>query len=95
MEILKDDVLQELRAEREVLVCGGAYHSPQLLMLSGIGPAAHLAPMGIEVRQDLPVGENLQDHPVCSLQWLSNEPSMLAGSAPRRPPSTRPTPAVR
>ena len=60
----------------------GAYHSPQLLMLSGIGPADHLAPMGIEVRADLPVGENLQDHPVCSLQWLSNEPSMLSAFSP-------------
>ena len=82
VEYLKDDVLQELRAEREVLMSCGAYGSPQLLMLSGIGPAAHLAPMGIEVRQDLPVGEGLQDHPVCSLQWLSNEPSMLAGFSP-------------
>jgi choline dehydrogenase-like flavoprotein len=82
VEYLKDDALQSVRAEREVIVSGGAYHSPQLLMLSGIGPAAHLAPMGIEVRADLPVGENLQDHPVCSLQWLSNEGSMLDAFSP-------------
>ena len=73
---------EELRRRARGAVCGGAYHSPQLLMLSGIGPAAHLAPMGIEVRQDPRVGEGLQDHPVCSLQWLSNEPSMLAAFSP-------------
>jgi len=50
-------------ARREVILCGGAINSPQLLMLSGIGPAAHLRQHGIEVRVDLPgVGGNLQDH---------------------------------
>ena len=50
-------------AEREVLLSGGVYNSPQLLMLSGIGPAGHLREMGIEVALDLPgVGRNLQDH---------------------------------
>jgi choline dehydrogenase len=52
-----------IRAKREVILCGGAINSPQLLMLSGIGPAAHLAEKGIEPRHDLPgVGQNLQDH---------------------------------
>jgi choline dehydrogenase len=51
------------RARREIVLCGGAINSPQLLMLSGIGPAAHLAEHGIAVAQDLPgVGQNLQDH---------------------------------
>ncbi len=55
--------LREARARREVLLCGGAIHSPQLLMLSGIGPAEHLRAMGIPVVSDLPgVGANLQDH---------------------------------
>ena len=50
-------------AEREILLSGGVYNSPQLLMLSGIGPADHLREMGIEVALDLPgVGQNLQDH---------------------------------
>jgi len=52
-----------LRAEREVLLCGGAVNSPQLLMLSGIGPAAALRARGLQVRADLPgVGQGLQDH---------------------------------
>ncbi len=58
------------RAEAgEVILAGGALNSPQLLMLSGIGPPAHLREHGISVRQDLPgVGSNLQDHlDICSL----------------------------
>jgi len=52
-----------VRATREVILCGGAINSPQLLMLSGIGPATHLAERGIEPVHDLPgVGQNLQDH---------------------------------
>jgi choline dehydrogenase len=51
------------QARREIVLCGGAINSPQLLMLSGIGPAAHLAGHGIAIVQDLPgVGQNLQDH---------------------------------
>jgi len=55
--------LQVAHAGREVIVSGGAYGSPQLLQLSGVGPAQHLADMGIEVVRDVPgVGSNLQDH---------------------------------
>lgn len=57
-------------AAREVILCGGAINSPQLLMLSGLGPAAHLRQHGIEVKADLPgVGGNLQDHlDICTMQ---------------------------
>ena len=57
-------------AAREIILCGGAINSPQLLMLSGIGPAAHLRQHGIAVHTDLPgVGDNLQDHlDICTLQ---------------------------
>ncbi|MGW4119754.1 GMC family oxidoreductase [Nocardia sp. NPDC004711] len=51
-----------LRAEREIIVSAGAFGSPQLLMLSGIGPADHLRAFGIDVVADLPVGDNLHDH---------------------------------
>ena len=59
----RDGALLEVRAEREVILAGGAFNSPQLLLLSGIGPAAELRALGIEPRHDLPgVGRNLQDH---------------------------------
>ena len=55
--------MEEARAEREVVVTSGAIGSPRLLLLSGIGPAAHLREVGVEVVHDLPgVGENLHDH---------------------------------
>jgi choline dehydrogenase len=62
-EFLKEGLTQQVRARCEVILSGGAYGSPQLLMLSGIGPAAHLQQHGISVVQDLPgVGQNLHDH---------------------------------
>ncbi len=69
---------QELRAEREVILCGGAYNSPQLLMLSGVGPAEHLTMREIEVLLDQPdVGQNLSDHPGCFCVWTTPEPVSL------------------
>ena len=62
VEIARDGGSRSVRAEREVILSAGTYQSPVLLMLSGIGPADDLAPLGIEVREDLPVGDNLQDH---------------------------------
>ena len=54
--------LHQAQAAREVILCGGAFNTPQLLMLSGIGPRAVLEPLGIPVRVELPgVGKNLQD----------------------------------
>ena len=70
--------VQELRAEREVILCGGAYNSPQLLMLSGVGPAEHLAMREIEVLLNQPqVGENLSDHPASYCVWTTPEPVSL------------------
>ena len=69
---------QEFRAEREVILCGGAYNSPQLLMLSGVGPAEHLTMREIEVLLDQPaVGANLSDHPATQLVWTTPEPESL------------------
>jgi len=61
---------QDARAEAEVILCGGAVNSPQLLMLSGIGPADHLREHGIRVAVDSPgVGANLSDHPIVTAIW--------------------------
>jgi choline dehydrogenase len=60
-------------AAREVVLCAGAIGSPQLLMLSGIGPADHLRSVGIEVAHDLPaVGSNLQDHALTCVVYRSD-----------------------
>jgi choline dehydrogenase len=69
-----------IKARREVILCASAYNSPQLLMLSGIGPAGHLREHGIEVLADLPgVGENLQDHPTIHMQYECLKPVSLHG----------------
>ena len=66
---------REAGAGREVVLCAGAVGSPQLLMLSGIGPAAHLREAGVPLVHDLPgVGANLQDHPRVALTWESTRP---------------------
>ncbi|MBA2535846.1 MAG: choline dehydrogenase, partial [Actinobacteria bacterium] len=63
----------------EVILCGGAINSPQLLLLSGVGKAAELRPLGVEVVHDLPgVGENLQDHLEVYIQHGSKKPVSLA-----------------
>ena len=66
------------RATGEVIVACGAINSPQLLMLSGIGPADELRAMGIDTLVDLPVGDNLQDHPVVMVVYDCPEPVSLA-----------------
>ena len=66
-------------ATREVLLAGGAINSPQLLMLSGIGPRNHLAEVGVETRVDLAgVGANMQDHPAVPMLWHTRGTTDLA-----------------
>jgi choline dehydrogenase-like flavoprotein len=67
-----------LRAARETILCGGTYNSPQLLMLSGVGPGELLTMLQIPVVQDLRgVGQNLQDHAASGLTWAHDEPVSL------------------
>lgn len=66
-------------ARREVILSGGAINSPQLLLLSGIGPAADLQALGIDVRVDLPgVGQNLQDHPLVYMKYVVDKPVSMS-----------------
>jgi choline dehydrogenase-like flavoprotein len=75
-----------VRAEREVLLSAGAIGSPQLLMLSGIGPADHVRSVGVDVVVDAPaVGGNLQDHPYVVCVWEATEPESLFGADKPRP----------
>jgi choline dehydrogenase len=68
----------QVRATREVLLCGGSVNSPQLLLLSGIGPADQLRSHGIVVADDLPgVGENLQDHLAVAVTYECRAPVTL------------------
>jgi choline dehydrogenase len=69
---------QKASARREVILCGGPINSPQLLKLSGVGPAAELRSFGIDVVVDRPsVGENLQDHLEFTFQVASKQPITL------------------
>jgi 4-pyridoxate dehydrogenase len=62
VDYVQNSGIVHAEASREVVLAAGTFNSPQLLMLSGIGPAAHLREFGIAVVADLPVGRNLQDH---------------------------------
>jgi choline dehydrogenase-like flavoprotein len=73
----RDGQVETLFAEREIILAAGAYGSPQILMLSGIGPADDLAPFGIQPIVDLPVGTNLQDHPLLPMSYLTDERSLF------------------
>src|ERR1700722_8339555 len=77
IEVSCDGRVFMLRAEREVILSAGTYQSPVLLMLSGIGPEDQLAPFGIEIRESLPVGHNLQDHCMAQLNYLTDEQSLF------------------
>ncbi|XP_011698523.1 PREDICTED: glucose dehydrogenase [FAD, quinone]-like isoform X2 [Wasmannia auropunctata] len=73
VEFTKDGQNISVTARKEVILCAGAIGSPQLLMLSGIGPEKHLIELGIKVFQNAPVGENLIDHlGYFGLQWITN-----------------------
>ncbi|HEY6578564.1 MAG TPA: choline dehydrogenase [Rhizomicrobium sp.] len=78
IEYVQKGRVQVAHAEREVVLSGGAVHTPQLLMLSGVGDASILRPLGIPMIVDLKgVGRNLQDHLDCSIQHECTQPITL------------------
>ncbi len=74
VEYVKDGARVRAEAAREVVLAAGTFNSPQLLMLSGIGPAEHLRAFGISVAADLPVGKNLQDHLGAYMTYTRKQP---------------------
>jgi choline dehydrogenase len=81
IEYVRNGVKQQLRAGREVILSGGSINSPQLLMLSGVGAADDLRPLGIDIVADLPgVGRNLQDHLSIGVAHRCTKPVTLAGA---------------
>ncbi len=64
IDYIQGNESKSLSISNKLILCGGAINTPQLLLLSGIGPGNELQEMGIPVIKDLPVGKNLQDHPV-------------------------------
>ncbi|HXA48146.1 MAG TPA: GMC family oxidoreductase N-terminal domain-containing protein, partial [Burkholderiaceae bacterium] len=78
VEYRRGSATVQVRAAREVILCAGALQSPQLLMLSGIGPEDELKKFGISVTHNLPgVGGNLQDHIDCSLSYRTKDASLI------------------
>ncbi len=88
VEYRKDGQTRTVRAGREVILSGGAFNSPQLLQLSGVGPAALLREHGIAVVADMPgVGADLQDHYQSRFNYRGTEPNTIndmMASLPRR-----------
>ncbi|MGW8354248.1 GMC family oxidoreductase [Streptomyces wedmorensis] len=82
VEVERDGAVEVIRAEREVVLSAGAYESPKLLMLSGIGPAATLSALGIDVVRDLPVGQGLQDHFMTLLNFRTDAESLIGAASP-------------
>ena len=80
--VVRDGQAVSLRARREVILSAGAYGSPHLLLLSGVGPAKQLATFTIPVVEDLPVGQGLQDHVMALLNWLTDRESLMTALTP-------------
>jgi choline dehydrogenase len=85
VELARGGGRAEVVRGRQIVLCGGAINSPQLLQLSGVGAAADLQALGIDVVQDLPgVGEHLQDHLEVYIQHASTQPVSMQPSATQK-----------
>ncbi len=81
VEWIRDSATEQASASHEVILAGGAVNSPQILLLSGIGPADELRRAGIRAIHDLPgVGKKLQDHPMVSVGYLCEKPVSMASA---------------
>lgn len=86
VEFLKAKQRYQIRARREVILSAGPIASPQLLMLSGVGPKEHLTELKIPVIKDLRVGYNLHDHSVVNgLDFVVNQPITISERTVQRP----------
>ena len=74
VEYVQSGAVVRAQAAQEVIMAAGAFNTPQILMLSGIGPAGHLRDFGIQIRADLPVGKNLQDHLGAYMTYARRQP---------------------
>lgn len=74
LEYRRDGQIHKVAVNKELILSSGTFNTPQLLMLSGIGPAAHLREVGVDPLIDLPVGSNLQDHLAAWFSWARNGP---------------------
>src|SRR5207248_122624 len=83
VEVDQRNELREIKAGREVILSAGTYQSPQLLLLSGVGPASELELVGIQPVHELPVGRGLQDHLAAWITYRTDEPSLLTAEEPQ------------
>ena len=81
VEFIRDNKTYQVSATREVILSAGSINSPQILMLSGIGPNEHLSQLGIPILANLPVGNNLQDHMLTVFDYLVTNQSDVGWSS--------------
>jgi len=81
VEVDRGGAVEQVRAGREVILSAGTYQSPQVLLLSGIGPAEELELGGIPPVHDLPVGRGLQDHLATWITYTTDQPSLLTAES--------------
>ena len=77
IEFVRNNQTYQVYANQEVILTAGVINTPQVLMLSGIGPRQHLTDLGIPVQVDLPVGQGLQDHLFTPVDYLTTDENLI------------------